>query len=333
MGMGGAGLAVVSKTDNSNPINPAALALADRKTHFRLPGIGFGAHGLPLRDAYNHIKGGSDGNDALSLARDFGKKDLELTGGMDWGVRLGHLDIHATGSARAVLLPNAALQTWAQTANGDVGLLTGAERADLIGAAVYSLPTVQYAERVSPGGSPTRIEMGVRAKIQRGIYSHYIVTADDIKNNHGGTPAPELGGGTTITKDGLGLDLGLLVHPRDHNGLSGALLVFNAIEPNFRVTGTDTTGAAVRYNMQPRTIAIGSAYEAGRFVAALDGVDLTRSYGDMQGRFGLEYTTQQVSYRAGYASARGFTVGLGWRSLQIAVGAKAPLEIAQTLRF
>src|SRR5947207_1679505 len=65
-------------------------------------------------------------------------------------------------------------------------------RADLVGAAVCSPPTNGIAERVSPAGSPTRLEAGARIKLMRAIYSHYIVNSANIINNTPAASAPEL---------------------------------------------------------------------------------------------------------------------------------------------
>jgi hypothetical protein len=332
--MGGAGVAIVDKTERSTQLNPAALALFNRRVRVAmLPNVGLRVSGVPLRAAYEHLFGNPDQNDAVSLARDFGSKNSEFGVGLGWGARIGHMDARVEGTALARILPNTALQTWSKNANGDTTQLTGNERADMLGAAVYSLPTVGIAERISPGGSPILVEAGTRIKLQRAIYSHYIVSSANIANNTAATPAPELNGGTTITKDGIGVDFGLLAHPRNHSGFSAAIVVINLIEPRFVFNGTDQNGAAVKYDFQPRSMVVGSAYESGRLLFAADAVDLTRAYGNVQGRIGAEYKTRGIALRAGYASARGFTVGFGWGYFDIAFGARAPLGLSQTLRF
>jgi hypothetical protein len=332
-GMGGAGIAIVDRSERNTLLNPAALALFNRRIKVEYPHIGLRASGVPLDKAYDHLLKNPSANDAVSIARDFGKRDSSYGASLGWGLRIGHMDAHANGQAQVRVLPNAALQTWANTANGDVTKLTGGERADLIGAAIYSLPEAGAAERISPEGSPIRVEAGVRVRLERAVYSHYIVNSSNILNNTAATPAPELNGGTTITKDGVGADLGLLVHPAEHKGFSAALVVFNLLEPNFRITGTDQNGNPAKYDLQPRSVSVGSAWEGGRIVAAFDVVDLTRAYDNVQARMGAEYTTKGIALRAGYSSARGFTAGFGWGWLQLAFGARAPLEVTSTLRF
>ena len=68
-------------------------------------------------------------------------------------------------------------------------------------------------------------------------------------------------------------------------------------------------------------------------IFAFDVVDVTRAYGNPHARFGTDYTTRKISLRSGYSSARGFTVGVQYGFFDIAIGARAPLSISQTLRF
>jgi hypothetical protein len=331
--MGGAGVAVVDRSEQSSPINPAALALTNRRSRYIFPNIGFSFHGIPIEAAYDHLIRNPSSNGATELARDFGGQRSDFGASLGLGWRFGHLDARAWGLGTVRIEPNAALQTWSKNANGDVTQLTGAERADLFGAGIYSIPTIGLAERISPPGSPIRVEAGARFKLQRAVYSHYIVSSANIAANTAATPAPELGSGTTITKDRLGVDFGILAHPRSHSGFSGALVVTNLIEPDFVFAGTDALGAATKIDLQPRSVTVGGAYEAGRMLVAFDAVDVTRAYSNVQGRFGVEYASRGVALRGGYSTATGFTAGFGWGFLQIAFGARAPLSITETLRF
>ncbi len=331
--MGGAGLAIVDRSEYNTLVNPAALALYNRRVKLSYPGIGIHISGISFKAAADHLFGNPDKNDAVTLAKDFGSRPSEFGIGLSEGLRVAHMDVTLTGIATARVIPNAAMQTWAKNANGDITQLTGSERADLLGAGIYSLPSIGVAERISPNGSPIRFDAGFRIKLSRAVYSHYIVNSDNIRFNTAASSAPELNGGTTLTKDGIGGDIGFLVHPRSHAGWSAALVVFNAVEPNFAFIGTDSTGAPAKYALQPRSVSVGTAYESGRVVVAADAIDLTAAYNHVQGRIGVEYATKRIGLRAGYASARGFTVGFGWGFLQLAFGARAPLEIIQTLHF
>jgi hypothetical protein len=336
--MGGAGIAIVDNSGTSNFINPASLALMNRHTTLAFPGIGFHASGIPLDKAINHLFGNPDQSDAVGLARDFGKNPSDFGISLNLGIRFAHMDLQGSGIARVHIIPNAALESWAQNANGDVSqLLTNplykTGRADLLGAATYALPSIGMAERISPPGSPTRIEAGVRMKVMHAYYTHYIINAATIAANGSAATAPEMNGQSNLQKTGFGMDAGLLVHPGNMTGFSGALVITDLIEPNFVFHGTDANGNPAKYDIQPRSFSMGSAYRNNKFLMAADLVDFTRAYGNVQGRVGAEYRTKRLAFRTGYASPSGFIVGVGIYGFDIAFGGRSPFTISDQLHF
>jgi hypothetical protein len=335
MAMGGAGLAVVDRSGNTTPINPAQIALLNRRAFVDLPSLGVRFRGVPFGTIFDRAFGGTNRTDATSLMRDFGSRNAEFGGQFNWGVRLGHLDARTNFVGTGRLLPNAALQTWVRNAGGDVNQLTGNERGDFLGAAIFSMPTVGWAERVSAPGSPTLVEVGARAKLMRAYYTHYVVDSNAIRTSGSAAPAAEMNGATSLRQDGLGVDLGFLIHPRNALGITGALVVTNLIAPNFRFTGTSTDGlnTPVSYDYQPRSIAMGTAWQGRNVLLAADLVDLTNAYGNTQLRLGAEWNLKRVALRAGYNAQNGFSYGFGLGFLQLSFGKRQPLEVMQTLRF
>ncbi len=91
--MGGAGVAVVDRSEQSNGINPASLALKDRKSKLSFPQVGLSANGIPLKQAYQHLIQNPSSNDAVSLARDFGNHDSNFGASVGWGMKLGHNEL------------------------------------------------------------------------------------------------------------------------------------------------------------------------------------------------------------------------------------------------
>jgi hypothetical protein len=342
--MGGAGLALVDRSGRNISINPASLAIMNRRVRLPFPSIGIHTEGaISIGKALKYIIRPPDEDEVTDLAREFASKESEVGGHLEWGIRLGHINLSADGVGTARLIPNAPLRQWAADNAPPEALdplspshdprYDGAQ-ADGLGAAVYSLPTVTVAERVSRRGNPTQIELGARVKFSRGVYSHYIARQGDLLVSSQADPAPEMNGKSRIEKKGLGIDLGVLVHPRDfESGFSSALLVTNLIEPKLRFSGTDEFGNPKDYDLQPRSISVGGAYEKQRLIAALDFVDLNSAYGDPQARLGIEYRTKAISLRGGYSSARGFVVGFGWGYLDVAYGPRVPLEVTHVLRF
>ncbi len=342
--MGGAGLALVDRRGRNITLNPASLAILNRRVRMGLPGIGIRASGAAsMEKAVKYIIRPPDENETAELAREFAAENSEVGGHLEWGIRIGHIDLRAGGVGTGRLLPNAQLRQWAadnappealDPASPSYNPAYQGAQADGIGAAVYTLPTITVAERISPRGNPTQIEAGARIKFARGVYSHWIARQSDLLASSAADPAPEMGGRSRIEKKGLGIDLGLLAHPRDvDSGFSTALLITNLIEPKLIFDGTDEFGNPKRYDFQPRSVAVGTAYEKQRITAALDAVDLTAAYGNVQARFGLEYRTRAIALRGGYSSSRGFVVGFGWGFLDIAYGPRVPMEVTHVLRF
>jgi hypothetical protein len=336
--MGGAGIAIVDHSDRNNLLNPASLALMNRRVTLVFPSIGFHASGIPIGKAFDHLFGNPNESDAAGLAKDFGGNPSDFGIDVNLGLRLGHMDIQGTGSAKVYVDPNSALEAWSKNGNGNTTLLLTDpvyknSQADIIGAAVYSLPSVGMAERISPKGSPTRVELGARMKLMTAYYTHYIMSAASIANNGPAVPAPELNGNTNIHKTGFGMDLGLLVHPSNHEGISGAVVITDAIAPHFTFNGTDATGQPYKYDLQPSSASIGTAYENGRVLLAADLVDITHGYGPTQERVGGEYRTKRIALRMGYASPAGFTFGFGALGLDLAFGARSPVVVSELLHF
>src|SRR5207244_1991918 len=78
-----------------------------------------------IGQAWDHLVSHPDRNDAVTLARDFGGQPSNFGAGVSWDIRFGHLDAFMYGVVKVSVTPNAALETWAHTANGDVTNLTG----------------------------------------------------------------------------------------------------------------------------------------------------------------------------------------------------------------
>lgn len=334
LAMGGAGLALADQPEKTSRFNPAALALLTRRTSLYIPNIGLRASGIDLDETYKRLGSGRlDADDAVELAREFGRRDADINLSADAGIRFQSIEVQANGFARARLLPNAAFRNWAESANGDVTRLTGAERADLLVAGVYALPAIGLGRRITLPDRPSDLLLGVRIKPLRAVYTHYIVDANNLQTDSAARPAPELGGDDYRSKSGVGVDVGILSLPRDGNGVSTALVVTNLIKPSLRFTGTDTNGATTGYNLQPTSLSLGSALRQGGAILAFDLVDINRAYGDAQARLGAEFKAGSIALRTGYSSQGGFTYGVGLGQFDLSFGKTLPLEVNQRLRF
>src|SRR5689334_24878021 len=97
--MGGAGLAIVDRSGYNTLVNPAGLALYNRRVKLAFPNVGIHVSGVSLSAAASHLFGNPDKNDAVSLAKDFGSHQTDFGVSLGESLRLGHMDAALTGIA------------------------------------------------------------------------------------------------------------------------------------------------------------------------------------------------------------------------------------------
>src|SRR5689334_20646278 len=76
--MGGAGLAIVDRSGYNTLVNPAGLALYNRRVKLSYPGVGIHISGVSFSAASSHLFGNPDKNDAVTLAKDFGSRQSDF---------------------------------------------------------------------------------------------------------------------------------------------------------------------------------------------------------------------------------------------------------------
>jgi hypothetical protein len=340
--MGGAGIASLAGSGVNGMgarSNPAALAFAKGLMRFHFPNLGARADGaISLDKAANYLLTSGSGADATDLARRFASEDSSFGLNGSLGLRIGPVEILASGVAQGYILPNASLQTWGK--NGATGGVPADARADILATAVYSLPQIGFATSLKQGsgGENFTIAVGARVKYMNAVYAHYYGEKATLDSGSDAFKAPEMNGKDTLTKQGIGADLGIMLESKKLLGFSGGLVVANAIKPDFTFTGQFGTnasgGAGTRtYKLLATTATAGVGFQKGGMTAVADWVDITEAIGKAQLRAGVEQRLGGIAFRAGYNSALGYTYGLGLGGFDIALGKHQPLEIVRTLRF
>ena len=336
-GMGNAGLAVPYDIVHSGRLNPAIYGLASGSAKFeapristRLKNIGFG----DLADFSGSISsGGFDSNDLSTFARRLGDENVQFGLGANLGIFAGGLAVSAQGDALASTVPNAALQTWVQ--GGAAGVPPGAAQLDAYGLGGYELGFA-YGRRFNTAGNMD-LSIGVRAKVVRSYYSHYSVNSTQIENGLAGSPAPEMGGSATLSKDGFGLDLGVIASASKNQGFFFGAVVNNLIEPDTSFAGTFPNSVPGLNEIKPhtRTVSLGTGYmSTNGFVIAVDLADAFNSAGSQELRAGMEWAMgKSMALRAGYSSRFGGSVGLGFGGFNIAYGGNSSGQLSYALRF
>src|SRR5688500_16750217 len=112
--MGGAGLALVDRRGRNITLNPASLAILNRRVRLGFPGLGIRASGAAsLEKAVKYILRPPDEDEVSELAREFASETSEVGGHLEWGIRFGHIEVRADGVGTGRLIPNAQLRQWA----------------------------------------------------------------------------------------------------------------------------------------------------------------------------------------------------------------------------
>jgi hypothetical protein len=340
--MGGAGIASLAGNSISgmgSRNNPASLAFAKGLMRFHFPNIGARADGaISVTKALDYLASNGSGTDATDLARRFASESSSFGFNGSLGLRVGPLEVLASGVAQGHLLPNTALQNWGKA--GGTGSVPNDARADILATAVYSLPQIGVASKISSGsgGENFNIAVGARIKYMNAVYAHYYAEKANLDSGSDALRAPEMGGKDTLTKQGVGADLGIMLESKKLLGFSGGLVIANAIKPNFVFNGefganASGGGGTRTYNLLATTATAGVGFQKGGMTAVADIVDITQAIGKTELRAGIEQKLGPIALRAGYNSANGYTYGLGLGGFDIALGNRQPLEIVRTLRF
>ncbi|WP_395145346.1 hypothetical protein [Armatimonas sp.] len=340
--MGGAGIASLAGNSISgmgSRNNPASLAFAKGLMRVHYPNIGARASGaISLDKAANFLLTSGSGADATDLARRFASETSGFGLNASLGLRLGPVEFLASGVGQGYVLPNASLQTWGK--NGATGSVPSDARADVLATAIYSLPQIGFATQLKSGsgGENFNIAVGARLKYMNAIYSHFFGEKATLDSSADALRAPEMNGQDTLTKKGLGADLGIMLESKKFLGFSGGLVIANAVKPNFTFVGqfganANGGGGARTYNLLATTATAGVGFQKGGMTAVADLVDITGAVGKAELRVGAEQKLGPIALRAGYNSATGYTYGLGLGGFDIALGKRQPLEVVRTFKF
>ena len=340
--MGGAGIASLAGNSISgmgSRNNPASLAFAKGLMRFHFPNIGARADGaISVTKAADYLINSGSGGDATNLAKRFASEDSRFGLNGSVGLRVGPVEVLASGVAQGYILPNAALQAWGKS--GGTGSVPSNSQADVLASAVYSLPQIGFASQLKSGtgGENFTVAVGARIKYMNAVYAHYFADKAALDGGTDALKAPEMGGKDTLTKQGVGADLGIMLESKKLLGFSGGLVIANAIKPNFTFTGqfganANGGGGTRTYDLLATTATAGVGFQKGGMTAVADLVDITQSIGKAELRAGVEQKLGPIALRAGYNSATGYTYGLGLGGFDIALGKRQPLEVVRTLRF
>ncbi len=318
--MGGAGLAIVDNAGKTAFLNPAALAYTG--SYFRFPSLDWRYRGAPLGDIIDKAIQGGDisGSDADTWARDFASQETQFALTADLGIKIGPVEIGARGYGRALLRPDAALQAWSLTSDPDPPV--GAY-ADVRAAAVYSLPTIGFAQKFEMIDKNTGQSRGT---IAVGARMHWLHSVESLG---------------TITYNGSGVDPTNTVAevPENSDWSLDAGVMFSPVQvPNLTVAAVATNlRAATLGDLKQETVLdVGAAYSMKPFIFAADWRNLTGAYDEgTQLNAGAEFKPfSALALRAGFSSrGAGISYGATLLGIDLALTGERTFDAATTLHF
>jgi hypothetical protein len=336
--MGGAGVALIQQ-QNGLRINPATLAFERGLYSFSFPTFALRSNNnISLGRASQFILQGQDLNVARDLALESFDGDGEIGANASASIRFSTFEIGGFAVGKGRVQPNQAFVNWATTARNEAP--PADVRSDVFAAGYYSLPTISGAIKIperplDKEKSRYNYAVGARLKYMQAVYAHYIVDQQALLNNGSVLRAAEMGGRDTLTKRGVGMDVGFMMQPKTlGRGVSAALVIANIVRPGFTFQGTDRNDNRTEYDILRTSITAGAGFETRSTTLAADLVDITQSVGKLQLRLGAEQRLiPQVALRGGYSSATGFSYGVGLFGFDVAFGKNQPLEVVRTINF
>jgi len=320
-GMGGAGLAIVENASKTAFLNPAALAYTG--SYFRFPSLDWRYRGAPLGDIIDKAIQGGDisGSDATQWAQDFASQETQFALTADLGFKIGPVEIGARGYGRALLTPDAVLQEWGQL--GAIGDPPADAFADVRAAAVYSLPSIGFAQKLetidkNTGQSRGTIAVGARMHWLHSMDAGGTVTFDGVGGATDDLPA------SPIENSDWSLDAGVMFSPVQVPNLTVA-----AVATNLR--------AATLGDLKQETVLdVGAAYSMKPFIFAADWRNLTGAYDEgTQLNAGAEFKLfSALALRAGFSSrGAGISYGATLLGIDLALTGERTFDAATTLHF
>jgi hypothetical protein len=336
--MGGAGIAIMQPQIGIRP-NPATLAFETNPTQFYVPSFALrSSNGISLGSAYQFLFGGHKFDDLIGMTLDSFTGDGDFGANSGVSLRVGSFELSGFAVGRGRIQPNPAFVSWA-TENRNQPPPANV-RSDGLATGYYTLPALSGSFIIpqrSKDKSKSRfnIAVGGRLKYMQAAYLHYIVGQQALTGKGEVQLASEMNGQTTLTRKGIGLDLGILLQPKQEDrNLSAALVIANLIHPNFKFVGTDRNDQPKEYNILKTTASAGAGYRIGKTILVGDITDITQSAGKTQLRMGVEHEIFPfITLRGGMNSGTGLSWGFGVFGFDAAFGKRQALEIVRTINF
>lgn len=338
-GMGGAGLALPVDVGNNYRMNPAFLAFGNKNPAFQWPSLGYKLDGVNWNDLKDLVgdlsKGGLDNDAVIRIAQQYAdsKKIIGLNGSL--GFKFGGFAIGGKGAVGVNSVPNADLQTWAQ-GGGSLLTLPPTARLDTYG---YGTQELEGAYGASVRTKAGKLTIGGNIRKIKSYFAHKFADSTTIQSgNQAGVQNGSGIVGDFATKEGTGMDLGILYNLPSNDKLFFGMVIENFIEPNiafnFEAPGGGNPVTPLGFDPFIRTTNFGVGYVMDKVLLAADWIDVGNKAGRQETRYGAEVKLGgNAFFRAGYNSRTAFAYGVSLGGFNIQLGGKIPITLATSIRF
>ena len=332
-GMAGAGVAM--PMGGNGRLNPALYSFAKKGFGADSPMFGYRISGVNFQQLQDNLKsvsnGGLDSNNLSTLAKQFGSREVQLGGLAGLQFNVGPLYFSGGGEVFAKLVPNAALQADVKAGGGTYG---AGDQLDGYGMGYYSLDA-SMANTVKV--DTFSVNIGGRAKIVKGYYSHQFVDGATITSGGSSTLGTEMGGQQTLNKSGVGFDLGAQTAIDSDKKNYVGFVAENIIKPKVSFDGTlpvDIAGATA-INPFSTKYTVGYAGEiADKVWFAADYYDMTKATSFSETRLGISTSILPgIGLQIGQGSKRGTSFGVQFLGINLSFQANAPMTAQTGFKF
>ncbi len=332
-GMAGAGIAM--PVGGNGRLNPALYSFAKRGFGAESPQFGYRLSGVNLKQLQDNLKsvsnGGLDSSNLSNLAKQFGAREVQLGGLAGLQLNVGQIFIAGSGEVLTKLVPNAGLMA---DVNAGGGSYNAADQLDGYGFGYYSID-VAMADKFK--FDAYGVNLGARARIVKGYYSHQFVDGAAISSGGSAAPGSEMGGANVLNKSGLGLDIGGQLPLDAEKKNYAGFVVENLVKPKVSFDATLPVDIAGPTKISPfstkYTVGIASQLAKGVWFAG-DYYDVTKATTMSELRFGLMTTViPGIGLQVGNGGKRGFAFGVAFLGVNLSFQKNVPMTASTGFKF
>ena len=332
-GMGGVGIAVKSRPSQIKG-NPALLSFGKNEFQMSIPSGKVAHSGIEMNEIQSWFPSSpvSDTFESkISQAQEQLHEKASEAGDAKISIAYGRWHVGIDNFATQHTEANQTLLTWINSDksfpppfNGSIHTIAHGE---FRGEISYAFPVNKHNQDT--------LQVGIRAHATKSYFSHRYLDVMTALTGKGNTYAPEMNGSSFLEKTGFGLDMGIYFEPKNRKDIGFGIVIENIIASNVGFQATDANGNPITINKKNLSAHLGIAYSPTQnLLLACDIYDTANTMKSREIRLGAEWIINpEIAIRAGYASQHGYTFGLSYQNLHLAVSPNSNLVVSATQRF